>query len=94
MTHSLRILISFCITSLLLTATQLPAEASNNRKEITKLCMAGFNAAMSQAGITPPEGMGEFTCTCFMREMKSIALIQHAQKVCKKLAADQYGPFL
>ena len=56
--------------------------------------MAGFNTAMSQAGMTPPEGMGEFTCTCFMREMKSIALIQHAQKVCEKLAADQYGPFL
>ncbi len=79
---------------MLIAITRLPAEASDDREEIKKLCMAGFNAAMSQAGKTPPEGMGEFTCSCFVKEMKGIAFIQHAQKTCTKLAADAYGPLL
>ena len=48
---------------MLITTTGSIAQAADDSEEIKKLCMAGFNAAMSQAGQTPPEGMGDFTCS-------------------------------
>jgi hypothetical protein len=79
---------------MLITTTGSLAQAADDSEEIKKLCMAGFNTAMSQARQTPPEGMAEFTCACFAREMKSIAFILQAQTICKELAAEKYGPFL
>jgi len=57
---------------------------------IQRLCLAGFNAAMSHAGKTPPAGMGTYTCNCFLDEVNSGASIQSAQDSCKQKAAARY----
>ncbi len=81
---------------MLITMTGSPAQASDDSEEIKRLCMAGFNAAMSQASQTPPKGMDDFTCSCFAKEMngKGIAFILQAQKICKERAAKKYEPLL
>jgi hypothetical protein len=89
-----RLVISICLTPLLITTNGSLALAEDDSEGIKKLCMAGFNAAMSQAGHAPPEGMGDFTCSCFAKEIKGIAFIMQAQAICKELAAEKYGPLL
>jgi hypothetical protein len=45
--------------------------------------MANVTDTMSQAGLTVPEGRGDFTCSCFTKEMhgKGIFFIMQAQKI-------------
>jgi len=57
---------------------------------ITQFCLAAFNAAMGNAGKTPPAGMGTFTCNCFLDEVKAGAAIDTAQESCKSKAAARY----
>ena len=57
---------------------------------IIQFCLAAFNAAMGNAGKTPPAGMGTFTCNCFLNEVKSGAAIDTAQESCKSKAAARY----
>ena len=68
----------------------LPALASEDQNMIHRLCMAGFNGAMASAGKTPPAGMGEYTCKCFLDEVNAGKSIQSAQDTCKQKAADRY----
>ena len=77
-------------------AHSVEVEAEN---KITQLCLAGFNTAMSQAGKVPPEGMGDFTCDCFLREMNKgnsiqwqslLGTIESAQETCKQKAAERF----
>lgn len=81
---------------MLITTAGSLAQAADDLEEIKKLCMAGVTAAMSQSGLTLPEGMGDFTCSCFTKEMngKGIASILQAQKFCKERANEKYGPLL
>ncbi len=81
---------------MLITTTGSLARAADDSEEIKKFCMASVSAAMSQAGLTLPEGMGDFTCSCFTKEMneKGIAFIMQAQKICKERADEKYGPLL
>lgn len=69
-----------------------PAEASPGRNQnlITRLCIAGFNAAMSDAGKVAPAGMETFTCDCFLEEVIGGRGIQAAQTVCRTRAAARY----
>ena len=77
--------------ALSLLATPLPpAVASGDQDMITRLCMAGFNGAMASAGKTPPAGMGEYTCKCFLDEVNAGASVQTAQDSCKQKAAERY----
>jgi len=87
------------LTSLALIATALSVSgalsgpgqaASDEGGTINRLCLAGFNAAMSHAGKTPPAGMGTYTCDCFLEEINSGASIQLAQDNCKQKAAARY----
>ena len=57
---------------------------------ITQFCLAAFNAAMNNAGKTPPAGMGTFTCSCFLNEVKAGAAIDAAETSCKSKAAARY----
>ena len=57
---------------------------------ITQFCLAAFHAAMNTAGETPPDGMGTFTCDCFVNEVKAGAAIEAAQASCKTKAAARY----
>jgi len=67
-----------------------PAVAAGDNDTITRLCLAGFNAAMSHAGKTPPAGMGDYTCKCFLDEVNAGGSIQAAQATCKQKAAARY----
>lgn len=64
--------------------------ASDEGGTINRLCLAGFNAAMSHAGKTPPAGMGTYTCNCFLEEVNNGTSIQAAQDICKQKAAARY----
>tara|TARA_B110000003_G_C16166230_1_gene345615 strand:+ start:89 stop:343 length:255 start_codon:yes stop_codon:yes gene_type:complete len=81
---------------MLITTAGSLAQAADDLEEIKKLCMAGVTAAMSQSGLTLPEGMGDFTCSCFSEEMKGkgITFIMQAQKTCKERADEKYGALL
>jgi hypothetical protein len=47
---------------------------------------------MAQAGETPPPGMGEETCSCFLDEVAGGAGIDTARDTCKQRAAAAYKP--
>ena len=91
-----------CFTSMalaMLISVSGPASSSEAKNKITQLCLAGFKTAMNQAGKVPPEGMGDFTCDCFLREMNKsdsiqwqslLSTIESAQETCKQLAAERF----
>ena len=57
---------------------------------LKSFCLAAFKAAMAQAGETPPPGMGEETCNCFLDEVGGGAGIDTARETCKGRAAAAY----
>ena len=57
---------------------------------LKSFCLAAFKAAMAQAGETPPPGMGEETCNCFLDEVGGGAGIDTARETCKDRAAATY----
>ena len=63
---------------------------SQDNNLLKSFCLAAFKAAMSQAGETPPSGMGEETCNCFLDEVVGGAGIDTARKTCKDRAAAIY----
>ena len=73
----------------LIAATPVTIQDNNLLKSF---CLTAFNAAMAQAGETPPPGMGEETCSCFLDEVAGGAGIDRARDTCKKLAATAYNP--
>ena len=79
--------ISLSFSTLLLPS---PTRAAGDDGLITQFCLASFNAAMAHAGKTPPAGMGQFTCSCFLDEVKSGFSIDAAQNSCKEKAASRY----
>jgi hypothetical protein len=66
-----------------------PATSQDNNL-LKSFCLAAFKAAMAQAGETPPPGMGEETCSCFLDEVGGGAGIDAARETCKQRAADTY----
>ena len=74
----------------LLITPSLASRATEAESVINRLCLAGFYAAMAQAGKTPPPGMGDFTCDCFLQQVNEGRSIQTAQDTCKQKAAQQF----
>jgi hypothetical protein len=66
-----------------------PATSQDNNL-LKSFCLAAFKAAMAQAGETPPPGMGEETCSCFLDEVGGGAGIDAASETCKQRAAETY----
>ena len=66
-----------------------PATSQDNNL-LKSFCLAAFKAAMAQAGETPPPGMGEETCSCFLDEIAGGAGIDTARHTCKRRAAATY----
>ena len=66
--------------------------SSQDNNLLKSFCLAAFKAAMAQAGETPPSGMGEETCNCFLDEVGGGAGIDTARETCKDRAAEQYKP--
>ena len=71
----------------LIAATPATSQENNLLKSF---CLAAFKAAMAQAGETPPPGMGEETCSCFLDEVGGGAGIDAARETCKQRAAETY----
>ncbi len=76
-----------------------PANSTEAENKITQLCLAGFKTAMAQSGKIPPEGMADFTCACFLKEVNNgrsiqwqslLSTIESAQEICKKKAAERF----
>ena len=63
---------------------------SQDNNLLKSFCLAAFKAAMAQAGETPPSGMGEETCNCFLGEVGGGAGIDTARETCKGRAAATY----
>ena len=66
-----------------------PATSQDNNL-LKSFCLAAFKAAMAQAGETPPPGMGEETCSCFLDEVDGGPGIDAARETCKRRAAETY----
>ena len=75
------------LTAGLIAAT--PATSQDNNL-LKSFCLAAFKAAMAQAGETPPPGMGEETCSCFLDEVGGGAGIDAARETCRQRAAETY----
>ena len=66
------------------------AQSSEHDDAITTMCLVGFNAAMANAGKTPPAGMGQFTCQCFLDQLNAGEVISSAQSKCQAKASAHY----
>jgi len=75
---------------LLLVLTIPPTQAAGNHQLIRTMCMAAFDSAMADAGKTPPQGMGDFTCRCFIQQVDNGAGIDSAKDICKQEAVKKF----
>ena len=67
-----------------------PPVTSQDDNLLKSFCLTAFQAAMAQAGETPPPGMGEETCSCFLDEIAGGAGIDTARHTCRRRAAGTY----
>ena len=83
-------MISGFALALLISLTSVPASAEEESNTIRRFCMAAFEAAMVNAGLTPPEGMGTFTCDCFLDQVSKGEGLNEAREACKTEAAQRF----
>ncbi len=57
---------------------------------IRSFCLVAFKAAMESAGKTPPDGMGDFTCNCFMDRLTGGEGIEESRAQCTEEAAQRF----
>jgi len=57
---------------------------------VMAFCQAGFMAAMTAASRTPPAGMADFTCRCFVDRVRAGSPIDDATSVCRAQAAARF----
>ena len=81
-------MIAAVVLALIVSVATAPAAANENT--IRRFCMAAFEAAMANAGLTPPEGMGTFTCDCFLEQLFPGADLTEARDTCKTEAAQRF----
>ena len=75
--------------TLLLSAAPESSSSPDNGM-IRSFCLVAFNAAMENAGKTPPDGMGDYTCSCFMDSLTGGAGIEEARAQCTEEAARRF----
>ena len=76
--------------ALLVSFASVPASAEEESNTIRRFCMAAFAAAMANAGLTPSEGMGTFTCDCFLDQVSQGEGLNKARETCKTEAAQRF----
>ena len=81
-------MIASVVLAAIFSVATAPAAAEENT--ILRFCMAAFEAAMANAGLTPPEGMGTFTCACFLQQVSQGADLNEAREACKTKAAQRF----
>ena len=74
--------------ALLVSLASAPAAAEENT--IRSFCMAAFEAAKANAGLPSPEGMGTFTCDCFLEQVSQGAGLNEARETCTTEAAQRF----
>jgi|TARA_X000000950_G_scaffold258415_1_gene325852 hypothetical protein len=76
--------------ALLVSFASAPASADEESNTIRRFCMAAFEAAMANAGLAAPEGMGTFTCDCFLDQVSKGEGLNEARETCKTEAAQRF----
>lgn len=61
-----------------------------SRLTVTRLCLAGVNAALQAAGKVPPPGLEEYTCSCFLDQVDQGSSIEGATGICRQRAATRF----
>ena len=73
-----------------LASASASASAEEESNIIHGFCMAAFDAAMANAGLTAPDGMGTFTCDCFLEQVSQDADLNEAREACKTEASQRF----
>ena len=81
-------MIAAVVLAVIVTVATAPAAAEENT--IRRFCMAAFEAAMANAGLAAPEGMGTFTCDCFLDQVSKGEGLNEARETCKTEAAQRF----
>ena len=76
--------------ALLVSFASVPASAEEESNTIRRFCMAAFAAAIANDGLTPPEGLGTFTCDCFLDQVSKGEGLNEARETCKTEAAQRF----
>ena len=82
-------MISGVALALLVSLASAPASAEEESNIIHSFCMAAFDAAMANAGLAAPAGMGTFTCDCFLEQVSQDADLNEAREACKTEASQR-----
>lgn len=83
-------MISGAALALLVSLASAPALADEEPNMIRGFCLAAFEAAMANAGLTAPAGMAGFTCDCFIEQVSQGAALNEARETCKTDAAQRF----
>ncbi|MCS5691859.1 hypothetical protein NZK33_07650 [Cyanobium sp. FGCU-6] len=67
-----------------------PRAVAFDADRVMAFCQAGFMAAMTAASRTPPSGMADFTCRCFVDRVRAGRSIDDATAVCRAQAAARF----
>jgi hypothetical protein len=67
-----------------------PGARAFEADRVMAFCQAGFMAAMTAASRTPPAGMADFTCGCFVERVRAGTPIDEATTVCRDQAAKRF----
>lgn len=78
------------VLAFLISAEPAPDLSSGNDL-IRSLCLVAFRAAMQSAGKTPPIGMGDDTCDCFMKRLAGGSGIEASRQQCTAEAAQRFS---
>jgi hypothetical protein len=78
------------VTGLNFSAQVNAAPDPEERSLIQRLCLAGFQSAFAQAGKLPPEGMGNFTCSCLVQRLHEGESLGPARESCKLEASRRF----
>ena len=81
-------MIAAVVLAVIFSVATAPAAAEENT--IRRFCRAAFEAAMANAGLTPPEGMSTFTCDCFLEQVSQGADLNEARETCKAEVAQRF----
>ena len=65
--------------------------ADDHTNFLTNICHATFNSEMTIAGKTPPNGMVEFTCNCFVEQVSFGYSVESAKNKCKENASKEFN---
>ena len=83
-------MISGAALALLVFLTSAPAWGEEEPNIIRDFCLAAFEAAMVNAGLKAPDGMGSFTCDCFIDQVSQGAALNEAREICETNAAQRF----